>query len=92
MNDVRIEVRILGQTGEPEAGLRYSIGQQQAEELHAGLPPPPRFEDPFGNAQWQQRHDRSKALAAVIAADLAHKIVQACNPEWRREQLKASSR
>ncbi len=28
---------------------------------------------------------RAESLARAIAADLAHKIVQACSPDWRRQ-------
>lgn len=80
----RIEIRITDATG-VVAGLNYAIGQEQADALYVGSPPPDF--DMWSRREWEQRLERADALAKAIATDLAQKLVKACNPLWRKENL-----
>ena len=73
--DVEIRVEIYQQFGGNPVHLRYTIGGDQARELRIGTPPPDF--DVFGVSDWAMRRSRAESLAQHIAADLAHKLVNA---------------
>lgn len=78
IDDVAITIRVdrspFAVGGEPLM-LRYVIAREQALDLCVGRRPPD-FDIP-GICDWHMRRDRAEALARLIAADLAHKMLQA---------------
>ena len=74
---ITIEQSPFASRGEPLM-LRYEIHREQAMELHIGRPPPDF--DLSAMSDWHMRRQRAKGLAQHIAADLAHKLLQAFEP------------
>lgn len=71
---IRIDHSLFTLSGEPFM-LRYTIPPQQVIDLQIGRRPP--VEDILALCDWHMRRDRAEALAKHIAADLAHKMLQA---------------
>jgi hypothetical protein len=74
---IRIDQSPFASSGEPMM-LRYQIGREQALDLHIGRAPP-TF-DLAAMSDWNMRRERAEGIARHIAADLAHKLLQAFAP------------
>ena len=76
---VLIETQISFGYAPPTHRLRYAIAREQAESMRFGRVPP-EF-DRHALMMWEQKRKRAEALARHIAAEIAHAILMAVNPE-----------